>query len=446
MAKFHMQECIRKTKAGIELSDAEIYALIDGVCGKNGALPLPDYQISAWLMAVCFNGLTDRETAALTMAMRDSGQKMSYPTLRGTVVDKHSTGGVGDKTTLILAPMMAACGVPMPKMSGRGLGHTGGTIDKLESIPNFSTSLSPERFLELAETVGCAVAMQSGNLAPADKKLYALRDVTETVNQASLICASIMSKKLATGADCILLDVKVGSGAFMKNDADAAELARLMLAAATADGKRCTAVVTDMDRPLGYCIGNALEVEEAVHILRGDTNNSLGTLCITLAAELLQMAGKGNAEECTKMASDVLKNGAALRKFAEMIEGQCGDSRIVDDLSLLPQAKCSRVLKSDQSGYICAMLSEEIGRACVLLGAGRQSKEDIIDPAAGIRLHVQLGDAVQTGDPLLTMYAATEQQIDEAAAKLYGVIQISNKQPEVAPLIHAKYSNMEVTG
>lgn len=443
MAIFHMKECIRKTKAGEPLADEEILALVAGICGKNDADLIPDYQVAAWLMAVCFNGLSDHETAVLTMAMRDSGQKMSYPTLKGPVVDKHSTGGVGDKTTLILAPMMAACGVPMPKMSGRGLGHTGGTIDKLESIPNLTTSLTPERFLHLVETVGCAVSMQSGNLAPADKKLYALRDVTETVNNVSLICASIMSKKLATGADCILLDVKVGSGAFMKNDDDAAELARLMLAAASADGKSCTAVVTDMDRPLGMCIGNALEVEEAVRILRGDTNNSLGTLCISLATELLHMAGKGDRIECEQMAAAVLKNGAALQKIAQMIEGQGGDARVVDDLSLLPQAKCSRTFQADKSGYICSMQSEEIGRACVLLGAGRQSKEDTIDPAAGIRLNVQLGDAVQTGDALLTMYAATEAQIDEATEKLKGAIVISEEKPAVAPLIHAKYSNIE---
>ncbi len=443
MTAFHMNDCIRKTKAGIPLSDTEISALVAGIVGKDGAPLIPDYQLAAWLMAVCFQGLTDAETAALTMAMRDSGQTMSYPTLHGTVVDKHSTGGVGDKTTLILAPIVAACGVPMPKMSGRGLGHTGGTIDKLESIPNLTTALSPETFLHLAETVGCAVAMQTGNLAPADKKLYALRDVTETVNSIPLICASIMSKKLATGADCILLDVKVGSGAFMKNDADAAELARLMLAAATADGKKCTAILTDMDRPLGCCIGNALEVEEAIRVLQGDTDNALGTLCLTLAGELLYMAGKGTRDTCLAMAKEAVQSGKALRKFQAMVEGQGGDARMIEDLSLLPQAKCSRAFCAETSGFVKGMQSEEIGRACVLLGAGRQAKEDSIDPAAGIRLHKQLGDAVIAGEPLLTMYAATEAQLDEAAAKLRTAIEISAQSPAIAPLIHAKYTNTE---
>ena len=441
MADFRMTECIRKTKSGIALSDTEIQALVNGIVGKDGAEKIAEYQLAAWLMAVCFRGLTDRETATLTMAMRDSGQTMSYPTL-GTVVDKHSTGGVGDKTTLILAPIVAACGVPMPKMSGRGLGHTGGTIDKLESIPGLTTALSPERFLELAETVGCAVAMQTGNLAPADKKLYALRDVTETVQSIPLICASIMSKKLATGADCILLDVKVGSGAFMKTDEEAAELARLMLAAATADGKKCTAILTDMDRPLGYCIGNALEVEEAVRVLRGEETGALSELCTTLAAELLSMAGKGSQDVCLDMAKQAIASGAALDKFRAMVAGQGGDARIADDLTRLPQAKCSRVLVSEQDGWISAMESEEIGRACVLLGAGRMTMEDVIDPAAGVRLHVQVGDEVHKGDALMTLYAETESKIDEAAKKLRENVKISAERTEPKPLIHAKYSNI----
>lgn len=441
MAEFRMTECIRKTKQGIALSDAEIQSLVNGIVGKDGAEKIAEYQLAAWLMAVCFRGLTDRETATLTMAMRDSGQKLSYPTL-GTVVDKHSTGGVGDKTTLILAPIVAACGVPMPKMSGRGLGHTGGTIDKLESIPGLTTALSPERFLELAETVGCAVAMQTGNLAPADKKLYALRDVTETVLSIPLICASIMSKKLATGADCILLDVKVGSGAFMKTDEEAAELAKLMIAAATADGKKCTAILTDMDRPLGYCIGNALEVEEAVRVLRGEETGVLAELCTTLAAELLCMAGKGSHDACLAMAKQAVTSGAALEKFRAMVAGQGGDAGIVDDLKKLPQAKCSRVLLSEQDGWISAMESEEIGRACVLLGAGRMTMEDTIDPAAGIRLHVQVGDEVHKGDALMTLYADSEEKIDEAAAKLRENVKISAECNEHKPLIHAKYSNI----
>ena len=432
MGTFHMGECIRRTKERQPLSNEEIRQLVRGVTAET---PIPDYQLAAWLMAVCFSGLTDRETAELTMAMRDSGQTMHWE-LPGPVADKHSTGGVGDKTTLILAPIVASCGVYMPKMSGRGLGHTGGTIDKLESIPGLSTALAPDRFLALVRKAGFAVAMQTGNLAPADKKLYALRDVTETVNSIPLICASIMSKKLATGADHILLDVKVGSGAFMKNDADAAELARLMLAAAKADGRDCTCVLTDMDRPLGMCIGNALEVQEALQVLRGDIRSELGVFCLELAAELLVMSGRGTPEECRRMAEKAVSSGEALRRFAVMIEGQGGDARVAEDDLLLPKANCSRTITAGQNGWISAMNSEEIGRASVLLGAGRMTKEDTIDPAAGIVLHAKYGDALRKGDPLLTMYAASEQQMDEAEQKLRCAVTLSEEQPPARPLIH----------
>lgn len=436
MSAFHMTDCIRKTKHRIPLTNDEIAALVRGITDGS----VPDYQTAAWLMAVCCNGLTDSETAMLTHAMRDSGQVMHWH-LPGAVADKHSTGGVGDKTTLILAPIAAACGIFMPKMSGRGLGHTGGTIDKLESIPGLTTALAPDEFLRLVEQVGCAVAMQSGNLAPADKKLYALRDVTETVDSIPLICASIMSKKLATGADSILLDVKVGSGAFMKNDKDAAELARLMRAAAAADRKQCTAILTDMDRPLGRCIGNALEVQEAISVLQGDIQNELGKLCIRLAAELLRMSGSNDFSACLKTAEQAITSGAALRKFAQMIEGQHGDPRVTEDVSLLPQAKCSRVLYADRSGYVSAMRSEEIGRACVLLGAGRMTKADSIDPAAGVVLTAARGDAVQSGDPLLTMYAAAETQLDEAEQMLRAAIILSEEAPAPQLLIHRTFSD-----
>lgn len=438
MSEFHMTECIRKTKEQMPLTPDEIAALVRGVTDGT----VPDYQTAAWLMAVCFNGLTDAETAQLTMSMRDSGQVMHWDMLSGPVADKHSTGGVGDKTTLILAPIAAACGIYMPKMSGRGLGHTGGTIDKLESIPGLTTALAPDEFLALVKRTGCAVAMQTGNLAPADKKLYALRDVTETVNSIPLICASIMSKKLATGADHILLDVKVGSGAFMKNDTDAAELARLMREAAKADGRQCTAILTDMDRPLGRCIGNALEVREAIGVLRGDTDNALGQLCITLAAEILRMSGKGDADVCRRMAEQAVSSGAALQRFAQMIEGQHGDPRVTEDISLLPQSGCSRVLRAEADGYISAMNSEEIGRAGVLLGAGRMTKNDTIDPGAGIVLCAERGDAVRAGDALLTMYADREQQLDEAEQKLRNAVVISEEKPAPQPLIHHVFSDM----
>ncbi len=438
MQAFHMRDCIRKTKEGVSLTEFELRQL---VAGLTAAEPIPDYQIAAWLMAVCCKGLTDEETSILTMAMRDSGQVMHWDSLPGSVADKHSTGGVGDKTTMILAPICAASGIYMPKMSGRGLGHTGGTIDKLESIPGLTTTLEPERFLRLVERVGFAVSMQTGNLAPADKVLYALRDVTETVDSIPLICASIMSKKLATGADSILLDVKVGSGAFMKTDADAEILSRLMLAAATADGKRCTTILTDMDRPLGYCIGNALEVEEAVRVLQGDTQNALGELCLRLAAELLAMSGKGTVEACLAQAKKTVTSGAALERFSQMIAGQGGDARITENLALLPQAQCKRVLKAASGGYIAAMQSEELGRAAVLLGAGRMTKQDAIDPGAGIRLAVQLGDAVSVGDTLMTIYADSELKIDEAEPLLRKAMTISPDAPMVRPLIHALYTN-----
>ena len=442
MAVFHIGECIRKTKQRIPLSKEEIRQLVQGVTAEP---PIPDYQLAAWLMAVCFSGLNDEETAELTMAMRDSGQILRWD-LDGPVADKHSTGGVGDKTTLILAPIAAACGVYMPKMSGRGLGHTGGTIDKLESIPGLSTALDPKDFLALVKKAGFAVAMQTGNLAPADKKLYALRDVTETVDSIPLICASIMSKKLATGADHILLDVKVGSGAFMKNDADAAELARRMLSAANADKKDCTAILTDMDRPLGMCIGNAIEVREAIEVLAGDTDSELGIFCITLAAEILRMAGKGTPAECLHMAKQAVTSGAAMERFAMMIAGQGGDARVTEDPALLKLSGCSRTLKAAQSGWISAMHSEEIGRASVLLGAGRMTKNDAIDPGAGIRLCCKNGDAVQKGDALLTMYASKESQLDEAEAMLRGAVVIAAEKPAPAPLIHQTLTGRAAPG
>lgn len=440
MAVFHIGECIRKTKAGIPLTVDEIRALVRGITAEDEE-KIPDYQLSAWLMAVCLRGLSDPETAALTLAMRDSGQVLRWD-LPGAVADKHSTGGVGDKTTLIVAPIVAACGVFMPKMSGRGLGHTGGTIDKLESIPGFRTALSREAFLKQVRQIGCAVAMQTADLAPADKKLYALRDVTETVDSIPLICASIMSKKLATGADHILLDVKIGSGAFMKNDKDGAELSRLMLAAAKTDGRDAAAILTDMDQPLGTCIGNALEVREALEVLRGEGEADLTELCLTIAAEILCMAGKGTAETCRALAEQAVADGSAMERFEQMVAAQGGSLR-GDHPETLPVSRCERILHAALDGWIEAMHSETIGRASVLLGAGRQRKEDPIDPGAGIRLSVRRGASVHAGDPLLTMYAASESQLDEAEAMLRGAIRISGTKPAPQPLIHALYTNRD---
>lgn len=421
MNGFHITECIRKTKQRIPLTDEEIRALVAGVTAEP---PIPDYQLSAWLMAVCLCGLTDRETAVLTTAMRDSGQIMHWE-LDGAVADKHSTGGVGDKTTLILAPIAAACGIYMPKMSGRGLGHTGGTIDKLESIPGLTTALDRERFLSVVKRAGFAVGMQTGNLAPADKKLYALRDVTETVDSIPLICASIMSKKLATGADYILLDVKVGSGAFMKTESDARELARLMTEAAESDGKRCAAVLSDMDKPLGMCIGNAIEVREAIEVLHGDTRSALGEFCLDTAAELLHLTGQGTLADCRLRAEQAVHSGEALHRLALMIEGQGGDSHVTEDVSLLPRARCSRTLRAEYTGILTRMDAETVGRASVLLGAGRMQKSDPVDPAAGIELHATRGDTVWRGDALITLYAADEAKLDEAERAVRSCIELT---------------------
>lgn len=430
-AQFQMKDCIRRTKAGIPLSEEMLRAMVQGITDGS----IPDYQLSAWLMAVCLRGMSDTETIALTLAMRDSGDKLTWA-LPVPVADKHSTGGIGDKTTLILAPIAAACGIAMPKMSGPGLGFTGGTIDKLESIPGLKTALSEDTFREIVSTVGFAVCRQTANLAPADKVLYALRDVTETVDSIPLICASIMSKKLATGADHILLDVKVGSGAFMKHDTDAAELARCMRIAAEQDGRRCTAVLTDMDRPLGMCIGNAIEVREAIEVLSGDTQCALGEFCVALSAELLYMTGAGGRSACRERALSAVESGAALQKFAEMIAAQGGDPRVTEQPDLLPESPCSRTLTAEQTGYLAQMESEQIGRASVTLGAGREVKGAPIDYGAGIRLHAQLGDAVSAGDPLMTLYAASEAQLDAAAAQIAGAVAIAEEKPQVQPLVH----------
>ena len=441
--RFDMKECIRKTKVGLPLTAEQIRGLVRGVTAKDPAEAIPDYQLAAWLMAVCIMGLDDAETAELTAAMRDSGEVMHWDMLNGPVCDKHSTGGVGDKTTLVLAPIAAACGVFMPKMSGRGLGHTGGTIDKLESIPGLTTALAPDDFLAVVQRAGFAVAMQTGDLAPADKVLYALRDVTETVDSIPLICASIMSKKLATGADHILLDVKVGSGAFMKKDSYAEELARLMLIAARADGRDCTAVLTDMDRPLGMNIGNALEVREAIAVLKNGGDPELREFCVDMAAELLTMAGRGDAKACLEMAWRAVESGAALERLRMMVEGQHGDPHIIDDLSLLPAARCERVARAKRSGYVSGMDSEQIGRASVLLGAGRLRKGDPIDPGAGIVLHAKYGSALQPGDPLMTLYAADEAMLDLAEQSLGTAVTLAEEQPPVQPLIRAKFNGRE---
>lgn len=431
---FKMNACdiIFKTKRKQPLSYDEIKWLIDGyVSGK-----IPDYQMSAWLMAVCFNPLTNEETKNLTMIMRDSGEVTELSAVNGVTADKHSTGGIGDKTSLIIAPICAACGIYVPKMSGRGLGFTGGTIDKLESIPGFCVSIDFERYIECINTVGTAIISQSGNLVPADKKLYALRDVTSTVDSIPLICSSIMSKKLATGCDCILLDVKTGSGAFMKDLSDAAALAKLMTEVGNDAGKKCRAVITDMNQPLGNSVGNALEVIEAAEILKGKQKDRLYELCIVLSANMLELSGKGTLEECTDMAKKAIENGTALEKFRKMIKAQGGSDSFIDDYSLLPRAEHKLDIYAGSDGFISEINSEDIGFAAMLTGAGRSRKDEEIDHAAGIVMSCGLGKPVKKGDIIMTLYSNSREKLQAAKAKAETAVKISTEVSDVPPLVY----------
>ncbi|MCR5717461.1 MAG: thymidine phosphorylase [Oscillospiraceae bacterium] len=425
-------DLIQKTRRMEPLSPDEITFLVEGFTKGE----IPDYMMSAWLMAVCCQGLTPEETAVLTAAMRDSGDCLDLSPVGAFTTDKHSTGGIGDKTTLLVAPIVAACGGFVPKMSGRGLGFTGGTIDKLESIPGFSTSLPIERFLEITKTVGCCVIAQSGDLTPADKKMYALRNLTATVDSIPLICASIMSKKLALGADGILLDVKYGSGAFMKTPEDAEILARLMISAGKAAGKSCRALITDMNAPLGTAVGNALEVTEVIRMLRGELRNSLTELATALAAQMLVMADMGNIVECRKKAEDAVSSGAALEKFAAMIEAQGGDAHVCETIGLLPQAACSLTVKAARRGFITAIQSEEVGLACLDLGAGRTAAQPEIDPGAGVVLHRTVGDFISAGDPLLTVYGKNQTVCETAAVRLQNAVELKDAPAAEHPMIY----------
>ncbi|MGN0621454.1 MAG: thymidine phosphorylase, partial [Porcipelethomonas sp.] len=424
-------DIITKTRRSAQLEDYEIKELINGYV--NGEIP--DYQMSAWLMAVCINSLTDRETGTLTMAMRDSGDILDMGKVNGITVDKHSTGGIGDKTSLVIAPICAACGIHVPKMSGRGLGFTGGTIDKLESIPGFMVNVDFEKYVDIINRVGAAIIAQSGHLVPADKKMYALRDVTATVDSIPLICSSIMSKKLATGSDCILIDVKTGSGAFMKRHEDAVRLAELMVRTGKSAGKKCRAMITDMDEPLGNCVGNSLEVTEAVEVLKGNGNSRLNSLCIALAANMLELAGKGDIDKCTEMAENAVKNGTALEKLAEMTEAQGGDKSFINDYSVLPQAEYSLEVRSDSEGYIFSVNSEEIGLCAMNTGAGRRRKEDRIDSSAGIVLNAHKGDKVRRGDLLMTLYSSTVSDLSEIAERAYNAFSITGDKPQISPIV-----------
>ncbi|MBE6765100.1 MAG: thymidine phosphorylase [Ruminococcaceae bacterium] len=425
-------DIIDKKRKGKPLSDEEIRFFVKGYTDGSVA----DYQAAALAMAVCCNGMDEREVVTLTLAMRDSGDTVDLSRFGNLSADKHSTGGVGDKTSLIIAPIVASQGGRLAKMSGRGLGHTGGTIDKLESIKGFRTTLSPEEFMEQTEKVGLAIIGQSGNLAPADKKLYALRDVTATVESIPLIASSIMSKKLAAGAHSIVLDVKTGSGAFMKTVDDARALARCMVDIGKAAGRNVAAVITDMDTPLGYAIGNALEVREAVGILRGEGCKALREVCYTLSAKLIELCLSVSEEESRERVRDAVESGAALECFRKWVEAQGGDASFVDDLSLLPQAEAKCEVYAPQDGYICSMDAMEIGSACVMLGAGREKKDDEIDYAAGIVLAARTGDRVSKGDLIATLYAKSEDIAKAAMGRFAGAIKFGDEPPEKRPLVY----------
>lgn len=426
-----MVDIIEKKRDGHELTTAEINFFVEGYTKGD----IPDYQASALAMAIFFQDMTDRERADLTRAMVESGDTIDLSAIDGVKVDKHSTGGVGDTTTLVLAPLVASLGIPVAKMSGRGLGHTGGTIDKLESIAGFHVELTREQFIDLVNRDKVAVIGQSGNLTPADKKLYALRDVTGTVNSIPLIASSIMSKKIAAGADAIVLDVKTGDGAFMKTEEDAKELAHAMVRIGNHVGRKTIAIISDMSQPLGFAIGNALEVKEAIETLQGKGPKDLTELVLTLGSQMVILAGKAKTtEEAKAMLKEAISSGKALAKFKDFLTNQGGDASIVDDLSKLPQAKYKIELPAKQSGYVSRMVADEIGIASMILGAGRATKEDVIDLAVGLVLHKKVGDKVAEGESLLTIYSNRE-DVEEVKQKLYDNIFISDTATE-PKLIH----------
>ncbi len=424
-------DIIRKKRDGFELSKEEIeffaFSAADG--------SVPDYQLSALLMAICFSGLNERETLELTDAMARSGDTADLSGIDGVTGDKHSTGGVGDKTTLIVAPIVASCGVKIAKMSGRGLGHTGGTVDKLESIPGFRTSLESDEFVSIVNRCGMCVTGQSGKLCPADKKLYALRDVTATVDNVSLIASSIMSKNLAGGAQCIVLDVKCGSGAFMKDKESAKLLAEKMVEIGRGAGRKIAALITDMDVPLGCNIGNSLEIIEAVETLKGNGPEDLTEISLLLAAKLLQLAGKGGFEECKALAKSKIDDGSAHEKLYETVSLQGGDAEYIHNTALFPKAKAEYGFISPESGYIVHMNAEGIGSVCVELGAGRHSKEDEIDPSAGIILHKKTGDWVEKGGKIATLYCNDAKMLDRASAKFAEAVTVGKAKPDVSDIL-----------
>ncbi len=427
-----MYDIIKKKRDGGVLSEEEIKCFITGYTKGE----IPDYQVSALMMAIYFQGMNEAETLALTMAMAKSGDMLDLSKITGIKVDKHSTGGVGDKTTLALTPMVAACGIPVAKMSGRGLGHTGGTIDKLESFLGFHTDITTHTFIENVNRMGIAVMGQTADLAPADKKLYALRDVTATVDNMSLIASSIMSKKLAAGADAIVLDVKTGSGAFMQKEEDAVALAQEMVKIGRNAGRNTIAVVSDMDQPLGFAVGNALEVKEAIDTLKGEGPADFVELCMTLGSQMLMAGGKAqDSAQAKQMLEQVIKDGSALKKLAELVEAQGGDSSSVYDTSKLPKAQMMEAIKSPRSGYIEKIDCAEVGICSLILGGGRETKESEIDLAVGIVLTKKIGDEVKEGEIIAYIHANDTAKLQSAKERFLQAYTYSEKQPEKSLMI-----------
>ena len=429
-----MTDLLAKKRDGGALSTEEIDFMIQGYTRGT----IPDYQMSAMCMAILLRGMDERETLDMTMSMMRSGETLDLSPIRGIKADKHSTGGVGDKTSLILCPMVAAAGLKIAKMSGRGLGHTGGTIDKLESFPGFSTAISRETFFNSVNDIGIAIMGQTADLVPADKKIYALRDVTGTVPSIPLIVSSIMSKKLASGADVIVLDVKCGDGAFMKTEEDARTLAEGLTRVGRLAGRRCAAVITDMDQPLGYAVGNAVEVKEAIAVLRGEEEGDLMELCLTLGGCMLQEAGAaGTAEEARTRLIETIRDGSALQKLAELVKAQGGDERAVYDTALLPNAAVKLEVPSDTAGYVRHIMAERVGLVSMHLGGGRVTKEDVIDLSVGVVLHKKVGDRVEQGESLGTVHASDPEKAAQAAELLRACYALSETPVERPPFIKA---------
>lgn len=427
-----MYDIIHKKRNGGELSEEEIRFFIEGYTDES----IPDYQAAALCMAVYFRGMTPKETSILTLAMAESGDQIDLGGIEGFTVDKHSTGGVGDKTSLIVVPIVASCGGKVAKMSGRGLGHTGGTVDKLESIPGFRTELNPDEFIKQVNGIGLCIVGQTGELAPADKKLYALRDVTATVESIPLIASSVMSKKLAAGSKGIVLDVKTGSGAFMKTVEESENLAKEMVAIGKSAGRSVTAVITNMDIPLGDSVGNSLEVIEAIKTLKGEGESDLTEVCLTLAAQMLSMVTGEDEKTCYSMAKGAIDNGFAINKLREMISAQGGNANVVDDYSLFKQPKYTAEIFCECDGYIEHTDAEKIGIASVILGAGREKKGDPIDPSAGIVLKKKTGDYVKKGEPLAVFYTDDEGKIEGAKQEFFDAFTFGNEKTQPQKLIY----------